>query len=342
MTQVVSKMTLRAVRSPEEADERFRRIHGLGLGDEPITTLAADQQALTLEQVRRLYADDASVLDEVERSWTLGSTDYMRQPLQAYLSSVGREQIGSIPFGVTSVKHLPRDWKRGPGAFLAFFGPPSGTGERDTYWRFYRRSDDGKWSGKFADEVEIFKVIVCGPGEPRIELPWKAEGPTTIDWDLLRQAAEDLAGELTEARATAEIARGASEGSRRLRSRLRANLQGLDLPGAEDLLERLLQVPIEDYDGKSGWRAFRDAERDLAKASLENRLAPATKAIGLGLELFGPPGDDVGETSTRVEVRPEDLQLVAYESLVPAVVLPATPLATPTTASLFDSEQDQT
>jgi superfamily II DNA/RNA helicase len=56
-------------------DERFRRIHGLGLGDEQVTPLAADRQAHTLEQIRRLYADDASVLDEVERTWTLGSTD---------------------------------------------------------------------------------------------------------------------------------------------------------------------------------------------------------------------------------------------------------------------------
>ena len=39
-------------------DERFRRIHGLGLGDEQVTTLSGDRPAQTLEQLRRLYQDD--------------------------------------------------------------------------------------------------------------------------------------------------------------------------------------------------------------------------------------------------------------------------------------------
>ena len=298
-------------------DERFRRIHGLGLGDESTTTLAADQQALTLEQVRRLYADDASVLDEVERSWTLGSTDYMRQPLQAFLSSVGKQQIDAIPFGVTSVKRLPREWRKGAGAFLAFAGPPPREGNRDTFWRFYGRNDDGSWGSRFADEVELFKAIVCRQGEPRAEVPWRVEGPTVIDWDLLRRAADELAAELTEARATAEVARGASERSRKLRLRLRANLAGLEVDGADALLDRLLQVRVEDYDGRTGWRSFVDAERALAKSSPEARHGLAQKVVGTGLELLGPPVAE-DESPERVVVLAEDLQLVAYEVLLPS------------------------
>jgi superfamily II DNA or RNA helicase len=126
-------------------DERFRRIHGLGLGDEQVTPLTADRQVQTLEQIRRLYADDASVLDEVERTWTLGSTDYMRQPLEAFLTEAGVERVRQIPVGVSSVRRLPAEWQHGPGAFIAMASPRSRSGERDTYWRFYPRLADGSW-----------------------------------------------------------------------------------------------------------------------------------------------------------------------------------------------------
>jgi hypothetical protein len=104
-------------------DERFRRIHGLGLGDERTTPLASDVQGQTLEQIRRLYRDDGSVLDEIERSWAFGSTDYMRQPLWTFLVSAGRERLAAIPLGVSSVKRPPRDWAHGSGVFLALAGP---------------------------------------------------------------------------------------------------------------------------------------------------------------------------------------------------------------------------
>jgi hypothetical protein len=104
-------------------DDRFRRIHGLGLGDETVMSVDADIQGQTLEQMRRLYADDATVLDEIERSWTFGSTDFMRQPLSAFLTAAGLERLTAIPVGVSSVKRLPRDWKYGPGVFIAFAAP---------------------------------------------------------------------------------------------------------------------------------------------------------------------------------------------------------------------------
>jgi superfamily II DNA or RNA helicase len=302
-------------------DERFRRIHGLGLGDEGVTPLTADQQILTLEQIRRLYADDATVLDEVERTWTLGSTDYMRQPLEAFLARVGRDEIARIPLGVTSVKRLPPDWRQGPGAFIAFHGPAASDGARDTFWRFYRRCEDDTWDGPLSDEVEVFKAIVCRPSEPRAESPWPTEGPTVIDWTLLRRAAEDLASQLTAARATAEVAAGASERSRKLRTQLRASLMGLDVPGAEALLERLRQVRVEDFDGRSGWRTFTDAERALRREKdAARRAGLGVEVVRLGFELFGQPEEGNDEAAAMIVVEAEDLQLVAYEVLAPAPV----------------------
>ena len=101
------------------------------------------------------------------------------------------------------------------------------------------------------DEVEIFRAIACRRGEPRRELPWPSLGPTVIDWDLLRRAATDLAEQLTLERSSAEVAAGASERSRKLRTELRAGLDGLEVERADDLLEPLTQVRVEDFDGRS-------------------------------------------------------------------------------------------
>jgi superfamily II DNA or RNA helicase len=307
-------------------DERFRRIHGLGLGDEQVTPLLADRQAQTLEQVRRLYADEASVLDEVERSWAFGSTDYMRGPLEDFLTGAGIEKVQSIPLGVSSLKRLPGDWSHGPGAFIALAGPPGRDGT-DTHWLFFPRLPDGSWGEPFTDEVEIFRAITAREREPRAEPRWDSGGPTTIDWDLLRSAATYLAAELTRERSTAQVAAGASERSRKLRTELRSGLSGLEIEGGEDLLERLLQVRAEDFDGRIGWRPFEDARRQLRKATtLGERREAAQLAVELGLDLFGAPIESDADEIGPVEVNPEEIRLIAYESLVDAPTpAPATP-----------------
>ncbi|HVB54042.1 MAG TPA: C-terminal helicase domain-containing protein, partial [Candidatus Acidoferrales bacterium] len=96
----------------QSLEGRFRLIHLLGLGDEPVTRLHGDIQRVTFEQMRRLFADDPSVLDEIERTWTLGSTDFMRAPLEAFLSRHALAKLQEIPLGVQSIKALPQDWTR--------------------------------------------------------------------------------------------------------------------------------------------------------------------------------------------------------------------------------------
>jgi hypothetical protein len=298
-------------------DERFRRIHGLGLGDEKVMPLAADVQGQTLEQIRRLYADDASVLDEIERSWTFGSTDYMRIPLATFLNTAGLEQLAEIPIGVASVKRLPPDWRHGEGIFLAFAAPASASEQRETYWRFYPRLSGG-YSDAVMDDVEIFRAIACYESEPRAELHDVPDGPGIFDWDLIGRAARELAEALTLRRSQAELQRGASERSRKLRNELRANATGLDIEGLDDLLERLLQVRVEDYDARSGWRAFDDARRALRRAETEGeRYRAAADVAQRGIDLLGRPVAE-DEDDALTEVAAEDLQLVAYEALVAA------------------------
>jgi hypothetical protein len=279
--------------------------------------LPGDTPGQTLEQIRRLYRDDASVLDEIERSWTFGSTDYMRQPLEAFLASAGRERLKEIPVGVTSVRRLPRDARLGPGVFLSLAAPPDRKGRRETFWRFYPW-DGQAYGAAVADETAIFRLIACRPEEPRAELPNPPPGPSIIDWELLTRAARDLAEQLTLQRATAQVAAGGSEASRKLRLEIRAGIEDLDVPDADALLDRLLQVDAGQYDGRSGWSRFDTARRALKRAaSVGERYQAAEALVEAGLELFGRPEEEVAAGVSAVEVALEDLQLVSYEVIVP-------------------------
>jgi hypothetical protein len=91
---------------------------------------------------------------------------------------------------------------------------------------------------------------------------------------------------------------------------------GLDVPGSEALLDRLRQVRVEDFDGRSGWRAFTDGERALRREKeAARRFELAGEVVRLGLELFGEPVEVDDAAAVKVIVEPEDLQLVAYEVL---------------------------
>ena len=300
----------------DRLNDRFRLYRRLGLADEPVTRLPADQVVgVSLEQLRRLYRDDDGVLDDIERTWTLGSTDYMRTPLEAYLRAHAGEAIKRIPTGVQSVKALPADWRHGEGIFIAF---AYGSGEQtETSWRFYPRTPGG-WGPAVKDEIDIFRVIVCHPSEPRVDLPahLDADGPVPgVDWDLLRRAAADLADEVTAVRFTAAVTQGASDRSARIRGRLLDALGDLDLPEVGDLLDRLEQVRVEDHDTDPRYEGLLERLRAAERADVPADRARALREVARhGMDLLGPVEEEDGRLPA--EVRAEDLRLTAWEVLV--------------------------
>ena len=291
-------------------ERRFHLIHLLGLGDEPVTRLQTDRQSVTFEQMRRLYADDVSVLDEIERTWTLGSTDFMRAPLEAFLTRHARETLKEIPLGVQSIKALPDDWKYGPGVFIAF------KYQEESLWRFHPWHE-GAWGDALLDETEMFRAIVCSEREPRQDWPAPFPGPgSVIDWPLLYRSATEVAEELTKRRATAALQRGASERSRRLRLQIRevSELTG-DIEELGALLDRLEEVRVEDYDHSPEMRPFQDQLREARRAtSAGERHDLLLDAVRRGVALFGRPQGDAA--SDPEVVNAADLRLISWELLI--------------------------
>jgi hypothetical protein len=323
-------------------DERFRRMHGLGLGDEEVTTLAGDRPGQTLEQLRALYRDDNdNALDEIELAWTFGSTDYMRSPLTAFLQAAGAERLQSIPLGASSVKRLPRDWPYGEGVFLCMAAPPSATGDRQTHWRFYPVAPAGGYRDVVVDDVAVFRAISCRPTEPRahVDDADRPSGPGVFDWQLIGRAAEHLAEEINRARDQAELHRGASEKSNKLRRELVTQTQdvGDELTDLDDLLDRLEQVRVEDYDARVKGSQFERLRRDLKKAAdAPQRLELTRRLIELGL--FGRPVDEDALASAK-PVTPDDLQLVSYEVLLRGDATPAPSALEPAQMTLLAEVQ---
>ena len=288
-------------------NERFRLIHFLGLGDEPTTRLSGDIPGTTFEQLQRIYRDDASILEAFDRAFLMGSTDYMRQPLEAFLRQAGREALREIPVGVQSVKSAPRDWSFGAGTFVAFRHGKTGIGE--THWRFY--PDSG--GPTLQNEEQIFRAILCGRSEPRIHL--EDDRWPLIDWALLKRAAEEITLAMNQRRATAGILRGASERSRKIREALLVASQGIAYasPDLDTLLDRLEDVRVEDVDFKPEYRGFRDWLHRAGSTDEKDRAGALARAVSLGLELFGATTTAVVDAG---DIRAADLTLVAWERIV--------------------------
>jgi superfamily II DNA or RNA helicase len=306
----------------DRLNERFSLYKHLGLADEPVTKLSSDQVVgMSLEQLRRIYADDNNILDDIERSWTFGSTDYMRAPLEAFLRSHAEEAVKSIPQGVQSAKLLPRGWEHGAGVFIAFQHGEGDTSE--AFWRFYRRLGNDGWQQAEVDDTAIYRAIACTPHEiPVSELgdldPQNTSTPgVLIDWSLLNVAARRLADELTARRTASQVLRGASERSARLRTRLLDVTGNLELAELDPLLDRLEQVRIEDYDAASGYEPFMDRIRRAERTDvLAERVTLLRDIAERGIALLGDAEDESAGSDVAIEVRPADLKLTAWEILV--------------------------
>lgn len=290
-------------------DDRFRRIHGLGLGDEPVTQLSGDVQHRTLEQMKQLYsADDPTVLDEAEESGLLSSTDSMRLVLDMFLRRAGREHIENIPYGVSSVRRQPPDANLPPGAFLAFAEPDGG----QTHWRYYPHRRDG-WGDAHTDDMRMFHTINCGVDEPRAELADPPPGPTCIDWDLVATAARELADELNTARATA--ARRAGSQTNQFRTHVQRKTAGTDVD-ATVLLDRLEEVDLVAWGHEPDWR---EVEARLKRIDdildPDERERTLVEVIDQAVEVLGPPQGEADRDEPQ-QLDAEQLRLVSYEAVV--------------------------
>ncbi|MBI3960670.1 MAG: helicase [Chloroflexi bacterium] len=242
----------------------------------------------SLEDLRRIKAQDRAILDEYERASELVSTDEMKLPLVYYLQSIGEQQVKGLPLGIHSGKRAAL-----AGTFLAFRA-------RDRhFWRFYPAGG----GEVITDKRRIFQLISCRQDEKRIV-------PEHSIYDLLGQATQEIMRELKSL-----------QGAQRIRPRMTgANQRFYDALNQPSLFEDLpeeLRKRVSDVLISTSLVPFR---RDRKLKEIENifKQSGNSQALAEQLDAFFVENElyrDAVEPSVLEQIHEEDLQLVCYEVL---------------------------
>ena len=258
----------------------------------------------SFEELRRIRAEDRSVLDELEAESELSAGDEMRLPLIAALQSLGLADVEDIPLGVHSIHRAPTEATR---VFLAFRA-----GDR-VVWRVYpvaQEEEDGLESvaptSPLTSKREIYRLIEAGVTDARQPAPEGLE-----IFPFIERAVKELLG----------------ESSRAVRkTRVRLPLRGVNLTLNNWLQDMHVRAALEPQ------------QHDRLRYTLENRPLtgferdPALKAIiaNLGriksedtaaaLEAFLVDAslltDAPDEKVTVQQLTESQITLIAYEWLV--------------------------
>ncbi|WP_019009573.1 helicase-related protein [Deinococcus aquatilis] len=136
----------------------------------------------SFEELKRIRAEDQSVLDELEQESELSYGDEMRLPLISALQLLGEAFVEDIPLGTHSVHASPEGTQ---GIFFAFR-----VGER-VLWRVYSLQEGAI---PLTSKREIYRRIAAQQDTPRAELPAGQEV-----YPFLEQAIKDILAESTRA-----------------------------------------------------------------------------------------------------------------------------------------------
>lgn len=138
----------------------------------------------SFEELRRIRAEDRSVLDELEAESELSAGDEMRLPLIAALQTIGLSDMEEIPHGIHSVHRAPVGAKA---IFFAFR-----TGDR-VVWRLYHLHQPE--ATPVTSKREIYRWIEAQPSDIRKDTPEGAEVYPYLDRairDLLSESGRAL------------------------------------------------------------------------------------------------------------------------------------------------------
>ena len=139
----------------------------------------------SFEELRRIRAEDSSVLDDLEEENELSYGDEMRLPLIAALQASGESIVQDIPLGIHSSKASPLAAK---GIFFAFH-----VSDR-VLWCVYPLAPDAQDTGPITSKRDIYRLIEATPDVPRAPNP---EGQEVFP--LLEKAVADILRESKKA-----------------------------------------------------------------------------------------------------------------------------------------------
>ena len=136
---------------------KIEAIDDQGLHDASV--LGETPHPRAFNEVKRIEAEDATIMDEEERSLELASSEGLRLQLQQAMQQGYDQQMEELPDGIHSVRTVRGD----RGIFFCFEAHPDSPERRRAmwiYWDHHRRSFDDNL-------YRIAQLIACSPEEPR-------------------------------------------------------------------------------------------------------------------------------------------------------------------------------
>lgn len=243
----------------------------------------------SLQELKRIKANDKEVLDELERQSELVSTDEMKLPLITYLQTIGEAYVRQIPLGIHSGKKSAV-----PGTFFAF------RAKDRHFWRFYPA--DG--SPVITDKKRIFQLLLCKPDDPRTV-------PEHDIFPLLEQATQEIVSELQTQQKSRQIRpqlTGLNKEFYQALNQLELLNEisaGLRQKVGQVLLHKSLHPLRNDPSLKTVQATYKQTKNALV-------LAEQLDAYFVEHDLY----QEVAEPTILEQIKAEDLQLVCYELLV--------------------------
>jgi SNF2 family DNA or RNA helicase len=142
----------------ERLSQRIATIDRLGLLDASV--LGEVVHPRTFNVLRRIRAEDGTVLDEEEARAELAGPELLLKQLRQLINREGVEEVAALPNGI----HSGLRRTKCQGMFFYFQAPrPDGTGKRH-FWRYI----DARSHEITENRYEIARMIECHPDEPRV------------------------------------------------------------------------------------------------------------------------------------------------------------------------------
>lgn len=243
--------------------------------------------------LKRIRAEDGSVVEEQEQFVELASAEFLQGQLRTLLEGGAREMLDALPDGIHS--GLQRSGRRG--LFFYFTAPDSTTGERQHFWRYYDATTGQILDNRFV----IANLIACAPDTPRVigDLDVFAVQEKVVEHILQSvqsQAAVEAAPAIIDPLEQTLITLLSAHLNHPTlkRAEVRAAIAALRRPASPAQLKRL----------KAAYTAYlADEQVGALLAAVRDVLPPAETASAV-------------QTSARAAVRREDLQLICFDHIV--------------------------
>jgi len=240
--------------------------------------------------IRRIMAEDGSVIEEQEQFAELASNEFLLQQLRGLLETGARKMLEELPDGIHSGLARPGE----QGLFFYFTAPANGGEGKRHFWRYYDLS-----SGRIVDNrFLITNLIACSQDTPRV----------TGDADVFavqEKVIEDILNSVQEQRAIEAAPRLLDPLQQTVITLLRGYLDSPDLNRStvREAMRRLRQ-PM-------GHSAIRRLRRTYEESQ---RSGDITCILSLVMEMQGEP---VVSEDTEDQGRPlltrEALHLVCFD-----------------------------